>query len=366
VTDGGGNAILLVDDSEANRVAMSALLESLGRPVIAVASGEEALEQLARRDIALIVLDVSMPGLDGYQTLARIRQQDRWSDIPVVFVTAIYGDSAHEAEGYALGAVDYVAKPFNQSVMLAKLRSLLMMHETSERLRREAEELARERATRAERERILGIVSHDLRGPLTTIRTGADLLAARCRLDEPERRTLARIQRNADRMGRLIADLLDFTRLQGGSLAIRPQPARLADIVVESVEDVQHTVLRPIDLSVETRREGNLDGDRVAQAVSNLVRNAVQHSRETARVSVVLRDRGDTFELAVWNEGELKARDRARLFEPFRRGEESNGMGLGLYISQQIARAHGGEITVSSDAAAGTTFRLVLPHRGGP
>src|SRR5688500_424468 len=104
---------------------MEALLEALERPVIAVASGEEALARLADEEIALIVLDVSMPGLDGFQTLARIRERACWSDIPVLFMTAIYVDSEHEAKGYALGAVDYVAKPFNQTVVLAKLRSFL-------------------------------------------------------------------------------------------------------------------------------------------------------------------------------------------------------------------------------------------------
>src|SRR5690349_10294721 len=157
---------------------MAALLEQLDHPVIAVASGAEALDCLDRERIALIVLDVQMPGLDGYQTLIKIRERHQHSDIPVVFLTAVYDDPEHEARGYALGAVDYVAKPFRNDVVVAKLRSLLTMHERSEQLRREAEELARERATRAERDRILGIVSHDLRSPLTTIRTGADYLMA--------------------------------------------------------------------------------------------------------------------------------------------------------------------------------------------
>lgn len=357
---GASSSILLVDDNEANLIAMSALIEGLGHPVLTASSGMEAIECLGRHEVALILMDVQMPGLDGFQTLAKIRAEKQWSHIPAVFLTAIHDDPEHEARGYALGAVDYVAKPFRSDVLVAKLRALVSWHDQGEQLRREAEELARERATRAERERILGIVSHDMRSPLATIRTGADYLLA-SGLAEDQGKIARRIQRNADRMARLISDLLDFTRLQGGPLRIRPKPASLAEIVKESVEDLQQTSPRPIQLSVETQRTGSVDGDRLAQAISNLVINAVQHSEESAQVAVVLREHDDAFELSVWNEGEMRTQDQTSVFEPFQRGESSGGMGLGLYITQQIARAHGGDITVSSSPGTGTTFRLTLP-----
>jgi signal transduction histidine kinase len=353
--------ILIVDDNPANLLALAGLLEPLGRAVVGAASGREALERLAQGEVpVLILLDVRMPDLDGFDTLIRIREEPRWSQIPVVFVSAVHDDPADLARGYALGALDYVAKPIDSSLLLAKLRALMSWQERAEQLRRDAETIAREQATRAERERILGVVSHDLRSPLTTIRTGSDYLLARRDLPEDAVKVARRIQRNAERMSRLINDLLDFTRLQSGGLAIRPQASRLADIVVESVEDLRLSQARAIDLTVETQRAGRVDGDRLAQAVANLVGNAVQHSVDTSPVSVVLRERGDRFELSVWNAGELGA-DAHAIFEPFRKGNGSNGMGLGLYISQQIARAHGGEITVSSSPEAGTLFRLVLP-----
>jgi signal transduction histidine kinase len=353
--------ILIVDDRPANRQALEAVLEPLKYPIVAVESGEEAITYLSANEVALIVLDVQMPGLDGFQTLARIRELQRLRDIPVVFVSAVYGDAEHEARGYALGAVDYIAKPYDPALMVAKMRSLIGLHERGEELRRNAEELARERATRAERERILGIVSHDLRSPLTTIRSGADFLVAHGRLDDTETLTARRIQRNADRMARLISDLLDFTRLQSGPLVIRRTETDLGELVTEAVEDIQSAVVRPVDLSVETRCRASVDKDRLVQAISNLTLNAVQHSAAEARISVILREQGDIVELTVWNEGELKTQDLALLFEPFRRGERSNGAGLGLYITQQIARAHGGDIEVSSTAASGTTFRVTLP-----
>jgi signal transduction histidine kinase len=357
-----GSSVLIVDDNGANQTAMTALLGPLGHPVIAAASGAEALARLEDHEISLILMAAQTPGFDGFATLVKIRDRKQWSHIPVVFLTAIHAEPGDEAHGYALGAVDYVGRPFNSEVMLARLRALMTWHENGEQLRRDAEERAVERATAAERERILGIVSHDLRSPLATIRTGADYLDAKGGLSEDRLKVVGRIQRNADRMARLISDLLDFTRLQNGPLTIRPRTSSIAEIVTEAVEDLQLVLARPIELSVQTHRAASLDADRLAQAVANLVLNAMQHSAAGARVSVVVRELGDAFELAVWNEGELRtATNPALLFEPFRKGGASVGMGLGLYISQQIARAHGGDLTVTSSAAAGTTFRMLLP-----
>jgi two-component system, sensor histidine kinase and response regulator len=357
----GNPAILIVDDNDGNRAAMTALLEDMTYQVLAASSGAEALACLEANPIALILMDVHMPGLDGFDTVVKIREQKQWSHIPVVFLTAVHDDPASEARGYALGAVDYVAKPFNSDVLVAKLRALVSWHEDGEQRRREAEALAAERATAAERERILSIVSHDLRSPLSVIRTGADYLHSRGGLGPDQVKVVQRIQRNADRMARLISDLLDFTRLQNGPLPLRPTTANLAEIVVESIEDLQQSSQRPIELAVHTTRDASVDGDRLTQAVCNLVLNAMQHSAADARVSVELREDHDAFELRVWNEGELKAKDPLTLFQPFRKGERSAGMGLGLYISQQIARAHGGELTVTSSPDAGTTFSLRLP-----
>jgi signal transduction histidine kinase len=347
--------LLLVDDQQANLLGMSALLEPLGHPVVCARSGDEAIVCLERDEAALILLDVKMPGIDGFETLIRIRERSCWDHIPVVFLTAIHGEE-QEARGYALGAVDYVARPIRNDLLVAKVRSLVSWHERTA-------ELARERATREERERILGMVSHDLRTPLAVLRTGADYLVG-SGLTAAQAQVARRVQRNADRMARLVNDLLDFTRLQAGGLMIRATPGRLGDLITESVEDIRVQSRRPIELAVETERTPPIDGDRVAQAVSNLVLNAVQHSPESSRVAVALRERGAVIELSVWNEGEIAATEAGTLFEPFRKGARSGGMGLGLYISQQIAKAHGGDITVTSLPGQGTTFRMTLPMSG--
>lgn len=354
-------AILLVDGDPANLASMRSLVEGMGRPVIAVTTGPDAIVSLGQQAVALIVMAVKTPGLDGFDTVEKIRADKRWGHIPIVFFTAVHDDPATAARGYALGAVDYVTMPFNVDVLTAKLRALVGWYEHGERLRIETVMLASERAAHAERERILGIVAHDLRSPLAVIQTGADYLHSRGGLRDNEAKVVGRIQRNAGRMGRLISDLLDFTRMQNGPLTIRPRPASLADIVAEAVEDLQLLNPRAIEVTVQTTRGTTCDEDRVTQAISNLVLNAMQHSAATARVTVVLREHDDAFELSIWNEGELAAKDAATLFQPFRRGGASVGMGLGLYISQQIARAHGGDLTMTTSSTGGTTFCLRLP-----
>jgi two-component system, sensor histidine kinase and response regulator len=361
-------AILVVDDDRDKVAALTALVAPLEHPVVCATSRREALERLASEPVALILLSAQVTGLDSFETLVAIRAEARWCQIPVVFVTAIGTPAEVEASvrGYALGALDYVSMPVDSGVFVAKLRALMSWHERSEQLRREAEQVARERATREERERVLGVVSHDLRSPLATIQIGSDYLLARGGLDADQAKVARRIQRNAERMARLIEDLLDFTRVQSGTLAIRPTRSCVADLVVESVEDLQASSSRQIEVAVETRRAHAVDGDRLAQVVTNLVRNAVEHSHAPARIAVKLLEHDGVLELSVWNEGEIAAPDPHALFEPFRKGSDSGGMGLGLYISQQIARAHGGDITVSSSPRAGTTFCLRLPARAEP
>ncbi len=354
-------AILLVDGNSTNLAAMRALVEGMGRAVLAVTSGPDAIASLAQHEVSLIVMAVKTSGLDGFDTVAKIRAEKTWGHIPIVFFTAIHDDPATAARGYALGAVDYVTMPFNAEVLTAKLRALVGWYEQGEQRRLEAEILASERAAHAERERILGIVAHDLRSPLAIIQTGADYLDSLGGLGEDQAKIVGRVQRTAARMARLINDLLDFTRMQNGPLTIRPRPASLAEIVAESVEDIQLLSQRAIEVSLHTTGDTTCDEDRVTQAITNLVLNAMQHAAADARITVGLREQDGGFEVDIWNEGEIAAKDAATLFQPFRKGRSSAGMGLGLYISQQIARAHGGDLTLTTSAASGTTFRLRFP-----
>lgn len=216
------------------------------------------------------------------------------------------------------------------------------------------------------RERFIAILGHDLRGPLQAMRMSATSV-----LGSPDAPPLVagaarRIVSNTDRMGRMISDLLDLARGRfGGGIPIEPKEVDLREIatVVCENEELVHRG-RHIACEQHGRLDGRWDPDRVAQAIANLVSNALEHGDPVAPVRMELLDEGEQVSVVVHNEGPpIPAEQREHLFAPFRRGQQrSPGLGLGLYIANEIARAHHGAITVTSTAEEGTTFRFTLPR----
>ncbi|HET6346821.1 MAG TPA: HAMP domain-containing sensor histidine kinase [Myxococcota bacterium] len=224
------------------------------------------------------------------------------------------------------------------------------------------------------RERLIDIVSHDLRNPLNAVDLSASMLLRKGDLDERQALALERIRRAAQRAGRLICELLDYARVRtGGLLPVRPAPCDGGAIAEQVVNEVALAFPdRQVRVNVASGADLNLQADpeRVAQALMNLVRNALQHSVEGTPVEVRLSACGATVLFAVHNAGApIPPAAQARLFEPFTRGEDHRGgdnVGLGLYIVQHIVRAHGGDVRVASTASEGTIFTLALPRDGRP
>ncbi len=235
--------------------------------------------------------------------------------------------------------------------------------------RRIEDELRHEAAFR---ERFLGILGHDLRTPLSAVTLSASTLTRHGGLGESQQRAAARILTSARRMERMIRDLLDFTRSRHrGGIPVAPQPADLRAIARAVLDEVHASQPdREVRLDVKGDARGEWDPDRLAQVVSNLVVNALDYSPEETPVDVTVRGDDATVVVAVHNQGPPIAPEvRAILFDPFRRGKRastsgraSRGLGLGLFIVEQIVRAHGGAITVASDEH-GTTFSVSLPRR---
>ena len=229
-----------------------------------------------------------------------------------------------------------------------------------------------QRKTEELRERLIGIVGHDLRAPLSTVAMATGLMLRRGTLSEVDAKTTARIARSADRMSKIVSQLLDFTRARlGGGIAIDPRPMDFADVCAEVIAEIE-TVHpdRTLCYEKEGDTRGVWDRERLAQVVSNLVGNAIQHGQVDGAVDVQLREGPDAITLTVHNQGPAIADDLLPLiFDPFRRRSdhapskgEGAGLGLGLYICREMIRAHGGEITVQSSDGAGTTFTVLLPR----
>jgi two-component system sensor histidine kinase/response regulator len=365
VTEGDGDsdsgaAILIVDDHRPNLIAMEATLEPLGYPIVSAASGAEALQRAQAQDFAMIVMDVHMAGLDGYETTALLRQRERAKDVPVIFVTAVYDQPEHTRRGYALGAVDYLSKPFDADVLRAKVRALVSLYVRGQRLER-----ARSREADRTKDIFLGAVGHDLRNPLNAIAMAAKLLAAHPCSDGSHYKHALRIDRATGRMNQMIEDILDLTRGRfGEGVPVALQPTDLGELCRSVIGELR---LSHPERSFEVDVGGNLLGEwdpgRLARVISNLVGNAVQHCGAGA-VRVTVEDRGDAVAFAVQNQGDpIPEEALPHLFDPFRRGEtRSQGVGLGLYIVREIVRAHRGTVAVRSTAADGTTFTVTLPR----
>jgi PAS domain S-box-containing protein len=244
------------------------------------------------------------------------------------------------------------------------------------------EQAAREEAERAReelqgtaefRERLIGIVSHDLRTPLSAITLGATFLARAEDLPAALAKPVARVGSAADRMRRIIEELLDFTRGRlGGGVPIEPRPTDLGEIVRRVLDELELShPSRELALERSGQLEGIWDETRLAQVVSNLVGNALEHSPTNTPVTVALADRGESgVALDVKNQGTpIPPALLPHLFDPFHRGSaarSSGGLGLGLFIAAEIVRAHGGTIRVTSTLEEGTTFGVLLPRASTP
>ncbi|HEY6477206.1 MAG TPA: response regulator [Polyangia bacterium] len=348
---------LLVDDIEENLVALEALLRREGLEVLKARSGSEALELLLVHDVALAVLDVQMPEMSGFELAELMRGMERTKHVPIIFLTAGSHDPQRAFKGYEAGAVDFLFKPIDPVVLKGKADVFFQLHQHKIEL---ANNLRMN-------EMFVGILGHDLRNPLNAISTSAQLLERRL-TDETHLRPLRRMISAADRMKDMIDQLLDLTRVRlGGGLGFvgARRPLDVTELVNRAAEELRATAPeRPV--TVFASGDCHLAGDatRLLQLFSNLLSNALRHGTAGTPVLATLEGGPQEVRIAVRNEGVIPGEMLPEIFDPFRGARPPSGtmgLGLGLFISRQIAAAHDGTIEVESTPATGTTFRVTLP-----
>lgn len=350
---------LLVDDKEENLVALEALLRRDGLEILKARSGDEALELLLVHDVALALLDVQMPEMDGFALAELMRGAQRSRHVPIIFVTAAPQEQHREFRGYDAGAVDFLFKPVDPRILRHKTETFYRLHRQKQQLE-EALHLA---------ETLMAAVGHDLKSPLNTVVLGAELIRTNPTA-ESNRRTAERLVASCRRMQRMIDDLFDLARARlAGGIPIVHGPTDLLHVVRRSLSEIEaaHPEVK-VTLSERGSTSGEWDGDRLYQVVSNLVTNAVRHGAAGGPIGIGLAGAADTVTLTVHNDGTIPDDVRGHLFDPFRRSmsakkSREEGLGLGLYIVQQIVLAHAGHLDVKSDPADGTTFSVTLPRR---
>jgi signal transduction histidine kinase len=355
---------LIVDDLEENLLALSAVLRRDDIQILTARSGAEALELLLVHDVALALVDVQMPMMDGVELAELMRGSERTKHIPIIFVTAASREPSRAFKGYSAGAVDFLYKPIDPLILESKARVFFELHRSRLAL---AEELRQRSETLRLNEMFTAVLGHDLRNPLNAILTCAVLLERRA--DDPAVREIAaRILSSGQRMAKMIEDVLDLTRARlAGGIPLKRASANLATVVNRVVQEVRTAHPgRVLEVSAEGDLTGEWDVDRLQQMASNLVGNAIQHGERTGPIVVRMAgSSADQVTFSVASAGVISPEILPSIFDPFHRGPQAPGagLGLGLYIAQQIAHAHQGRLVVESTAPLGTLFTVRIPRR---
>lgn len=356
--------ILVVDDVQQNLTAVEALLARPGVTVLSATSGAQALELLLVHDVALALIDVQMPDMNGFELAELMRGSERTRTIPLIFLTAAARDQAFTFLGYEAGAVDFLFKPFDAKALASKVNIFVELYQQKRQMAAQLEELKRALHLN---ELFTAVLGHDLRTPLSVVMNGAMLLPMMT--DHPKVAVTAqRIQSSAKRMAHMVDQLLDLARIRSGEM--QPQLgdadyAPLARLIADEFAGAGYPSRITVQASGDT--VGVCDSGMISQVLSNLMGNALSHGEADAPVEVMV-DGGDpdAIVVRVANRGAIPAGQLARVFEPYQRGESrksGQGLGLGLYTARMFITAHGGEICAASTPEEGTVFTFKIPRR---
>lgn len=378
---------LLVDDLEGGGLSpLTALLSHADVELLCARSGREALELLLNHDVALALIDVQLADMHGFQLAERMRASTRTCDVPIIFMIARGGQGEHAFEGYDAAPVDTVFKPLVQRSLRHKVETFFELHRQRQELGRQRELLRQSEELRneaqAERERLaaklaetvsfnesfVAAVAHDLRNPLNAILMATELLVRRTQ--EPALlKTARRVQAGGRRIASMIDDLSDMARARlSGGIPVRLEAVDLLALAHRVLGECRSTHPdREVELQSNGDLAGHWDGARLEQVIANLLGNALHHGDETRAVSLALDGSGaENVVVKVHNWGHIAPELLPQIFEPLRAGRKdrtrSEGLGLGLFIVQQIVLAHRGSVAVTSSEAAGTTVLVELPR----
>lgn len=384
--------VLIVDDLPENLLALDALIRQDDRVIFQASNGEDALALLLQHEFALAILDVQMPGMNGFELAELMRGTEKTRSIPIVFVTAAGKELNYAFKGYETGAVDFLYKPLDVDAVRSKVSVFVDLYRQRQEVRRQVQALEKSRqeqetllkelqAAQGElqnavrmRDDFMSMVAHELRTPLNTLFLEAQL--RKMQLDRGNaaifdaaylQKMVARDQRQIQSMVRLIDDMLDVSRIRSNRLSIRPSEVDLSALVQRVVGNLANQAASAgstITLEAGQGITGIWDEFRIEQVVVNLLTNALRYG-EGKPVKVNVTSAEGEVRIEVTDQGMgISEDDQRRIFEQFERAagnDGTGGLGLGLFITQQLVEAHGGRIGVQSVRGQGATFTVALP-----
>jgi signal transduction histidine kinase len=353
--------VLAVGAAAGDLVALEALLAESGVRVLKASGSREALDLLIQHDIAVAIVDVQTPDMTGFELAELVRADARTRSVPTIVLTAAPPpDPERVFSGDGAGGIDFLVKPVDPHLLRSKVGVFIELSRQRLLLSAQVEQLHTLQRTS---ELLMGVLGHDLRNPLNAISLAAETLLLARPDDEMAALIARRIRSASQRMGRLIAQSLDFAALRSGSLPIQARDADLEQLCRTAASEFEELDKRGFGCGVQGDPRGCWDPDRILHLFSNLIGNALRHGVADVAIAVRIDGRNpDAVAIEVENGGTLPESLRAN---PFAVTDETRGgAGLGLYIVDQIARAHGGGV-VAAASGGRTVFTVRLPRRPG-
>ena len=377
--------ILLVDDNKSNIFALERLLDNGDRIFVSAANGNEALRIALNDTVDLIILDVQMPEMDGFEVAQILKSSKKTRDIPIIFASAIKKDHQFIVKGFEEGAIDYLSKPLDPEITKAKVsvflqlqlqkkelieknKSLLVAKEEIKQLNSELQKnVVQLKSTNAELETFSYSVSHDLKAPLRAISGYSKILddKYKLQLDEEARRLLGKIQKNAYKMSNLISSLLEFSKI--GKKEVAKTELDMNELVNKLIEDINGFNPAKAVIEVQDLFPACADRQLLTNVWTNLISNAIKYSSKKSAPQVTIgctktdeeviyfvKDNGIGFDMEY----------AGKLFGVFERlhGNEFEGSGIGLAIVQRIIMGHNGRVWAEGVEGEGSTFYFSLPR----
>ncbi|RZK49001.1 MAG: hybrid sensor histidine kinase/response regulator [Pedobacter sp.] len=365
--------ILIVDDTPENLISLRKVLEKHNFEVDEASSGEEALKKILKKSYVLIILDVQMPGMDGFEVAEIISGHSKSKETAIIFLSALNTEPKFITKGYSFGALDYITKPVDIDILLLKVKTLYQVYEQKRQLKQMQKNLLEEIEIRKyaehKKDEFISIASHELKTPLTSIKGYLQLLERSLKIENITQASnhLQKAQTQLEKLNGLIADLLDISKIESGKLKLN-MASFCINKLIEDLLEIMKEGNPDIIFHVEGKCDSPIYGDemRIEQVIVNFLTNALKYAPDGKEIFIKFGIVGSEFQLSVKDQGiGMSEMHVNNIFDKFYRVEENShrfqGLGIGLYISSEIIKQHQGQIGVTSELGKGSEFYFKIP-----
>lgn len=365
--------ILIVDDTPENLISLQKVLEKNNFEVDTASSGREALTKVLKTSYVLIILDVQMPDMDGFEVAEAISGYSKAKETAIIFLSAASIESKFISKGYLSGGLDYITKPVDINILLLKVKTFYRIYEQNRKLKemqtKLLEEIEFRKIAERKKDEFISIASHELKTPLTSVKGYVQLLNRSAQKGDTSMvgEHLGKVQVQIEKLSSLIADLLDVSKIEGGKLKFQKQYFSVEGLLNNVIEVIQHS---DPEVQIIKNNQANCqiyaDEMRIEQVIINFLTNAIKYSPGTQKIQLNVNIENEKLHLSVIDHGiGMLPEQQQHVFDKFYRVEESSqrfqGLGIGLYICAEIIRRHGGDIGVKSEYGKGSEFYFFLP-----